>query len=85
LVDVKTWTVQLASLNSLNVTVPVGAFPPTRMASSRSVLLIRATWGLAVVVRTGDAAAAACTAAGHAPVQGPAAAVADRGTTEEPP
>jgi hypothetical protein len=73
-VDEKTSTVHAASLNSRNVTVPLGAAPPMMVALSRTVLLIRATGGLASVVITGVATAAAWTGAGAAAVCGPAEA-----------
>jgi hypothetical protein len=53
MVEVKTRTVHAGSLNSSNVTVPVGLSPPTSVANPRTLLEMNAVVKSAVVVRTG--------------------------------
>jgi hypothetical protein len=74
LVEVNTRTVHAASLNSSNVTVPVGLSPPASVANPRTLLEMNAVVRSAVVVRTGVGSdgfgAATAMAAVSAPTRG---------------
>jgi hypothetical protein len=72
LVDVKTWTVQAASLKSWKVTVPVGAKPPARVARSRSWSPTLAVLGSASVPMTGSTLATTTCSSGSRQPVGPA-------------